>query len=133
VVLDIATADVNYNGTWWTITLGAPLPALTANSTIIDGTTQPGHSSSPLLGSATQTVGVGQIKLGQFQEPVIAINANGNDGLDIGTSSIAPTGVVNLKAGSGSDWLLYNFQGKPGDGPLDKASGVNSSDIRTDI
>lgn len=55
LIFNLSSSDPGYNllTNTWTIILGSPLPYLTAGSLFIDGTTQPGYTTIPLIALTT--------------------------------------------------------------------------------
>src|SRR2546421_6950491 len=91
IAFNIPITDPGYNGNWWQITLTmGDLPPLFDSGTTIDGTTQPGYASRPMVGTGG-TVGVDNVPLPQYREPLIGIDdlqAGNAMGIDVTASNI---------------------------------------------
>ena len=59
ITFNIPSADAGFDGTTYTIQVLSPLPIITANGTSIDGTTQSGFSSRPIIELDGQAAGAG--------------------------------------------------------------------------
>ena len=83
---------------WWKISPTSVLPAITANGTVIDGTTQTtnvGNTSAVVLGSGG-TVGVDGLALNQVAGPEVEIRGSGSlaNGIQIRANNVTIRGLA---------------------------------------
>ena len=121
IEFDIPVGDGGHSGGVWTITLGSVLPTISTTITI-DGTTQPGWSSTPVVelngNSAGGTADGFTITGDNVEIRSLAVNRFGDD-------------AFNVDAGASGTVIAGNHIGTDPSGLLDLGNGGSGIDLGT--